>query len=142
MKSDMFEVRSEICQECLKIGEIFFPCVLWIPVTKEFLNALKSMCASYWLTYSIRILWQTMRYLWQQQLSIVCKVSISIIPCQTIALFQIYFVLFSFSSLMTTKIIYSNEFYFCYNFYLGYLIGLVIFLLFLVGLVHIGLGFD
>jgi len=51
----MFEVRSEIYQECPKIREIFLPYVLWIPVTKEFLHALKSICANYWLTYSIRI---------------------------------------------------------------------------------------
>jgi hypothetical protein len=28
----MFEVRTEIYQECVKIEETFFPCVLWILV--------------------------------------------------------------------------------------------------------------
>jgi hypothetical protein len=39
------------------------------------------------------------------------------------ALFYIYFVFFS-SFLTTTKIIYSLVFYFCYYFYLDYLMGL------------------
>jgi len=37
-------------------------------------------------------------------------------------LFQIYFVFFSSSS-TTANIFYSHEFYFCYNFYLGYPMG-------------------
>jgi len=28
----MFEVRTEICQECAKIEETLFPCILWILV--------------------------------------------------------------------------------------------------------------
>jgi hypothetical protein len=55
------------------------------------------------------------------------------------AMFQIHYVFFSSSSLTT---IYSHGFYFCYNFYLGYLTGSATLSLFLIGLVHVGLGFD
>jgi hypothetical protein len=34
-ENNVFEVRTEICQKYMKIEEILFPYVLWIPVNKR-----------------------------------------------------------------------------------------------------------